>query len=31
MSNELVKTNTGYIIPNVSSDVTEGNAEELNG
>jgi len=31
MSNELVKTNTGYVIPNVSSDVTEGIAEELNG
>ena len=31
MSNELIKTNTGYIIPNVSNDVTEGIAEELNG
>ena len=31
MSNELTKTNTGYIIPNVSNDVTEGIAEELNG
>jgi len=31
MSNELIKTNTGYVIPNVSTDVTEGIAEELNG
>ena len=31
MSNELTKTNTGYIIPNVSNDVTEGIEEELNG
>ena len=31
MSNELAKTNNGYIIPNVSNDVTEGIAEELNG
>lgn len=31
MSNELTKTNNGYIIPNVSSDVTEGISEELNG
>ena len=31
MSNELIKTNNGYIIPNVSSNVTEGIAEELNG
>ena len=31
MSNELTKTNTGYVIPNVSTDVTEGIAEELNG
>ena len=31
MTNEIMKTNTGYIIPNVSNDVTEGIAEELNG
>lgn len=31
MSNEIMKTNTGYVIPNVSNDVTEGIAEELNG
>ena len=24
MSNELTKTNTGYVIPNMSNDVTDG-------
>ncbi len=31
MTNEIMKTNTGYVIPNVSNDVTEGISEELNG
>lgn len=31
MTIEIMKTNTGYVIPNVSNDVTEGIAEELNG
>lgn len=31
MSNELTKTNTGYVIPNMSNDVTDGIMEELNG
>ncbi len=31
MTNEIMNTNTGYVIPNVSNDVTEGISEELNG
>ncbi len=29
MSNELTKTNAGYVIPNMSNDVTSGIMEEL--
>ena len=31
MSSELIKTNTGYVIPNMSNDVTDGIMEELDG
>ena len=31
MSSELIKTNAGYVIPNMSNDVTDGIMEELNG
>ena len=31
MSSELIKTNAGYIVPNMSNDVTDGIMEELDG